>query len=146
MKKMLTVALLAIVLTGCRGTGRAIDHAVWGPDPDIEKNHRVVYEYVLPYLERDWEEWENANLGVDPLTGQPPQENLERWYRGKMLRARKYQVVKAALEANALYDGVDLDKPAGKERSEAEKRMDELTDVLKDAAKSAAKKVEKDIR
>jgi len=135
MKNLIVVALL---LTGCRGAGRSVDHAIWGPDPDIEANHRLVYEYVLPYLERDYEEWENANLGVDHSTGQPSRENLERWFRGKMLRATMYETTKAALEANALYDGVDLGEALGQERREAAKRMSKLRGLVQDAAKDAA--------
>jgi len=139
MRKLMLVCALALAVTGCRGTMRGMDQAIYGPGPAIEVNHRMVYEYVLPYLERDYEEWEAANLGVDPLTGQAPQENLERWFRGKIKRARMYRTVKQALRANALYDGIDLDVKPGKVRSEAEKRMAKLRKLLQDAAKDAGK-------
>lgn len=138
-KRLLLMGLLALSLTGCQGWLTATDQAIHGPDEAIEENHRMVYGYVLPYLERDYAEWEDANLGVDPLTGQPPRENLERWFRGKMKRARMYRTVKQALRANALYDGVDLDTKPGKTRSEAEKRMGKLSKLLQDAAKDAGK-------
>lgn len=129
---------LVLALAGCQGTLTAWDQALYGPNEAIEENHRLVYDYVLPYLERDYEEWENANLGVDPATGLPPRANLERWFRGKMERARMYRTVKQALRANALHAGVDLDAKPGQARSEAEKRMGQLRKLLQDAAKDAA--------
>jgi len=138
MKRFL-ILVVFLALPGCRGVLTGMDQAIHGPDPAIEENHRLVRSYVLPYLERDYEEWENANLGVDPVTGQPSRENLERWFRGKMDRALMYRTIEEALRANALHAGVDLDAKPGDARSEAEKRMGELRGLLQDAAKDAGK-------